>query len=146
MRLIKRKKVNAEERRRILSEIREILQREEPVIFAYLYGSFARENEFNDIDVAVYFDESSFPDRYKLFDYSLRLATEVDLGISGYEVDLHPLNLASLSFKFWVITDGELIFNKSIGRLIEFQTKTRDIYFDFFPHRQFYYHKIVLGE
>jgi predicted nucleotidyltransferase len=35
-------------------EIKNILQEEKHIIFAYIYGSFAYSDRFNDIDIAIY--------------------------------------------------------------------------------------------
>jgi|GEM_PF-3789785 len=41
----------------ILEKVQSVLNTREEVIFAYLFGSFAEEVSFWDIDIAVYCDE-----------------------------------------------------------------------------------------
>jgi len=142
MKILKRHRITHSERDTIIRRIREFLGKE-PVLFAYLYGSFASENEFNDIDLAVYLDEEAFSDDQEIFDRALSLSARLDV---GYEVEVHPLNLVPLSYRFCVINKGQLIYEGDRRSRIEFEVRTRDLYFDFRPHREFYFRRIVLGE
>ena len=91
-------------------------------------------------------NENYFKTDYEIFKYELNLSAKITLCIEGFEVDIKTLNIAPLSFKFKVITSGNLLFTKDKPKLVEFETKTRDFYFDFLPHSEFFYRKIVLGE
>lgn len=42
----------------IVEKIKKVLEEQKEVIFAYLFGSFKDFHKFNDIDIAVYCDES----------------------------------------------------------------------------------------
>jgi predicted nucleotidyltransferase len=42
------------EREKILSLIKEVLNRDGRTIFAYAYGSFVKEESFRDIDIGIY--------------------------------------------------------------------------------------------
>lgn len=55
------------------------------------------------------------------------------------------LNFAPLSFKFDVITNGVLLFSKQEIASIEFECRTRDLFFDFIPHLNFYYKKLIMN-
>ncbi|MFQ6042757.1 MAG: nucleotidyltransferase domain-containing protein [Candidatus Poribacteria bacterium] len=127
----------------ILSELAEILKAEESVVFAYAYGSFVEKDGFNDIDIGIYLAEEIFQSDDALFKYGLRLAAKVDLALKGYEVDAQILNFAPLSFRFRVINAGRLLFSMDERQRIQFETRTRDFYFDFLPHRRLLYRKIV---
>jgi len=54
MKDLSRKKLEEKEKDLLISQLRELLSGKEPVLFAYLYGSFLGEGFFRDIDVAVY--------------------------------------------------------------------------------------------
>jgi len=146
MKLIKRHHANEKQKQDILSKLAEILKVEASAVFAYAHGSFVKKNGFNDIDIGIYLSEEKFQSDDVLFKYGLRLAAKVDLAIEGYEVDVQTLNLVPLSFRFRVINTGRLLFSQNERQRIEFETKTRDFYFDFLPHRRLLYRKMVLGE
>ena len=146
MTVLPRKKLDQREKDLLISQLRELLSGKEPVLFAYLYGSFLKEGFFRDIDVAVYFDSRPFEDSSDMFNYSLSLSAECDLATSGVTFDLRPLNLAPLPFRFDVVTQGRVFYTRDEERQVDFEARTRSLYFDFLPHLRFYYRNIVLGE
>jgi predicted nucleotidyltransferase len=146
MRTLRRKNLNQREKDRLISQIRKLLLAKEPVLFAYIYGSFLSEEFFRDIDLAVYFDATAFRGIDDMFKYSLALSAECDLATSGVTFDLRPLNLAPLPFKFDVVTHGRIIYARDQECQVDFEVHTRNLYFDFLPHLRFYFRKIVLGE
>ena len=146
MTVLPRKKLDQREKDFLISQLRELLSGKEPVLFAYLYGSFLKEGFFRDIDVAVYFDSRPFEDSSDIFNYSLSLSAECDLATSGVTFDLRPLNLAPLPFRFDVVTQGRVFYTRDEERQVDFEARTRSLYFDFLPHLRFYYRNIVLGE
>jgi len=146
MTVLPRKKLDQREKDLLISQLKELLSGKEPVLFAYLYGSFLEEGFFRDIDVAVYFDSRAFKDSSDMFNYSLALSAECDMATSGVTFDLRPLNLAPLPFRFDVMTKGRIFCTRDEARQVDFETRTRSLYFDFLPHLRFYYRNIVLGE
>lgn len=130
----------------LISEVAALLLGKEPVLFAYLYGSFLGDGPFRDMDVGVYLDFHSFKNPEEMFQYSLALGAECDLAFSGVTIDLRPLNLAPLPFQFEVVTRGQVLFAKDEERQIEFEVRIRSLYFDFVPHLKLHYKRIVLGE
>ncbi|MDZ7260887.1 MAG: nucleotidyltransferase domain-containing protein [candidate division KSB1 bacterium] len=143
---MKRKNIDEQERNRILSELKTVLQNERPISFACLYGSFNEGNQFNDIDLAIYVNEAHFPDKDTIFQYQLSLGAKADLALRKYEVDLRILNLAPLTFRFNVVNHGALLFYRDWSKVVQFVTRTRDLYFDFRPYIDFFYQKIVLEQ
>ena len=146
MRLKLRKNLAQREKDLLISQLRKLLSGKEHVLFAYLYGSFLEEKFFQDIDVAVYFDPSGFQDSNDIFTASLSLSAECDLATSGVSFDLRPLNLAPLPFRFDVVSNGRIIYARDEGRQVDFEVRTRSLYFDFLPHLKYYFRSIVLGE
>lgn len=147
MRVLKKKKITSEQKKGIIDAIKDFLNKDKKVLFAYLYGSFAEGNKFNDIDLAVYFDEEQFRERSEIFDYGLKYSFWLeDIIGNHFMIDLHPLNITPLSFRFAVITKGKLFQVKDDDKRVDFEVLTRDLYFDFQPHFQYYYRTAVLGE
>jgi predicted nucleotidyltransferase len=146
MKTLPRKHLNQKDKDLLISKIRKLLLERESVLFAYIYGSFLSEEFFRDIDLALYFDSTAFQGSYDMFTYCLTLSAECDLATSGVMFDLRPLNLAPLPFKFDVVTNGRIIYARDEECPVDFEVRTRSLYFDFLPHLRFYFKRIVLGE
>jgi len=91
--------------RQIIGAIAKYLNAIDSVIFAYIFGSFARGEDFSDIDVAIYlrdnFDKSPLEIEFEMEDRIEEL--------TGHPVDVRILGRAPISFVFQVIKDGLLI-------------------------------------
>jgi hypothetical protein len=146
MKVLSRKKLDQQEKDLLISQLRQVLAGKEPVLFAYLYGSFLGEGFFQDIDVAVYFDSRALKDSSDMFNYSLALSAECDMVTTGVTFDLRPLNLAPLPFRFDVVTQGRVLYTRDEELRVDFEARTRSLYFDFLPHLRLYFRSIVLGE
>ena len=104
-----------------------------PVLFAYLYGSYAggAVHPFSDLDIAVYvegLDEKSCLD----LELSLGLLIEEKLD-HAVQSDIRALNHLPLVIRGKILTDGELVYSRSEERRIEFESQVRRSYFDFLP-------------
>jgi len=100
-----------------------------PLLFAYLYGSFAegKIKKLSDIDIAVYFrPELSKSER---FDLRLRLSSELS-GIYGKEVDVVSFNDASLSLAFEIIKKGKILFCADRNALVQKEYQIMKRYLD----------------
>ena len=128
----------------LISRITDLLLRQESVLFSYLYGSFLGAGPFRDIDVAAYADPTAFKSTDEMFNYGLSLAAKVDLAVTGVTVDLRLLNLAPTPFKFSVITTGKVIFTRDEQKRMDFEARTRNLYFDFLPHLKLHHRSLVL--
>ena len=146
MKVLSRKKLDQKEKDFLILQLRDLLVGKDPVVFAYLHGSFLGEGFFRDIDVAVYFDSRAFDDSSDMFNYSLSLSAECDMATTGVAFDLRPLNLAPLPFRFDVVTKGRVLYSRDEELRVDFEARTRSLYFDFLPHLRFYFRNIVLGE
>lgn len=144
MQALKRYTLNPAGRATVISDIAAFLDNEEAILFAYVYGSFCGEDGFNDIDVAVYVNETAIAKDNRL-DYQLGLAVRLERELKQYPIDIRIVNNAPLSFRFSVITHGDLIYAKDEKARVLFEAMTRSLYFDFKPHAQFYYQQMVAG-
>lgn len=107
------------------------------ISLAYLYGSAAVGNlsPFSDVDIALVADQE-LPPKERL---KLMLGVEVELadrcGIRN--ADVRIINDAPLVFRGRVVCNGILLYAPDEAARIEFETKTRDAYFDYLPvHRR----------
>ncbi|MFW6230155.1 MAG: type VII toxin-antitoxin system MntA family adenylyltransferase antitoxin [Halanaerobium sp.] len=116
-----------------MEKIKNYLFKREEIIFAYLYGSMAREtaNRLSDIDIAIYIEKSKKP-ASGTFGYRSELIAELQ-SLVKREVDLIILNEISLSLAFNVLKEGKLLFTKSDKRRINFHESIMRRYLDFLP-------------
>ncbi|MBE9504155.1 MAG: hypothetical protein IME96_08275, partial [Proteobacteria bacterium] len=133
MRLLKNLKVTEKEQKEVICNIEAFLNQEKSVLYSYIYGSFIEGKGFNDIDIAIYVDEESMSED-NLLQCQLELGVKLETLLQKYPIDCRLLNQAPLSFRFSVITEGELIFSRNENKRISFETLTRSRYFDFKPH------------
>jgi hypothetical protein len=131
----------------ISAQIKDFLLEQPAVLFAYVHGSFAEGRPFRDVDVATYVDPGAYGTGEELFAYSLRLGAETDLAVPGITIDVKLLNEAPIPFQFRVISNGHVLFSRDENTRVEFETRTRVLYFDFHPHRKVYRRELLgLGD
>lgn len=109
---------------------------ENQVLFAYLFGSQAtgKANFESDIDLAVYLNE----DCKDLFKRRLFLIERFQ-DVLKKNVEVIILNeQRSILFKFVIIKEGKVIFEKNHGKRVDFELKTMEEYYDFQPFLEAY--------
>ncbi len=114
------------ERAEAQAKLRGLLEQKEEIIFAYLHGSFVESLPFNDIDLAVYVDQSKVPDA---FGYEMDLSVELTMALH-FPVDVHVLNDAPLGFQHSVL-QGEAILVRDEGFLTDFIERVAREYMDY---------------
>ncbi|MCD6484985.1 MAG: nucleotidyltransferase domain-containing protein [Candidatus Odinarchaeota archaeon] len=105
-------------RKQVISKLKEILEPDENILFAYLFGSLARgqTHTYSDIDVAVYV-KTLTPDEYLRIFKKLSRSFEKD-------IDLIMLNDAPPLLRHKVIYEGVLIFCKDSKLHYKFVSST----------------------
>lgn len=122
-----------------MENITKVLEKEHEVLFAYIFGSYAKgiQNEKSDIDIAVYLKDENILEKDPLF--PSRLAIKIEKILTGKKtVDVRVLNGSTLRFKNQVLRYGKLLFSKDEKKRIEFETFSLDHYYDFKPHLDMY--------
>jgi len=124
----------------------EVLNKRSEVLFAYIHGSSLYSNKPRDIDIAVFL----YPERYKEIDrtgeMSIGFAIPMEMELEkllGAKVEVQVLNRAPLSFRYRVITRGELIIDKDSNVRSDFESLSRVEYFDFRPRREEYLREAI---
>lgn len=104
-----------------------------PVLFAYLYGSYATGDvhPFSDLDIGVYIDDVS-DINYLELELSLSLEIDVKIG-SGVRAEVRIINNLPLVIMGNIITEGSLIYSMNENVRVDFETQVRKAYFDFLP-------------
>jgi len=95
----------SEDRQKIAESVRSILASSEDIVFAYVYGSFARGESVRDLDVALYTTE----DKDFLFAIDIAVLLRRD---TGFEVDVTVMNHAPVALQFAILRDGVLLLSK----------------------------------
>jgi predicted nucleotidyltransferase len=114
------------ERTEAQAKLKELLEPREEIIFAYLHGSFVEGLPFNDIDLAVYVDQSKVPDT---FDYEMDLSVKLTMALH-FPVDVRVLNDAPLGFQHSVL-QGEAILVRDEEVLTDFIERVAREYMDY---------------
>jgi len=89
-----------------LKQLKDHLYQKEEIIFAYIYGSVARnqDTKLSDIDITIYIDEDKRPEAGP-FGYRSELITELQ-PLAGNDIDLIILNEASNLLAYNVFKEG----------------------------------------
>jgi len=121
-----------------VESIIKVLENERDILFAYLFGSYAKgtQNEKSDIDIAVYLIDEEILEKYPL--YTSRLAIRIENILEKKKVDVRILNGSTLRFRNQVLMHGKLLHSKDEKKRIEFETSSLDKYYDFKPHIDMY--------
>lgn len=125
----------------LLSRMRNYFTKQPLVLLAYLYGSYAKgsEREDSDIDVAILVDEK------KGNSLTVQLDATADLSkLLGREVEVQNLGAVDVAFAHRVLSEGKLIFARSIDYKIAYETYILRQYFDLKPFYDAFYE--TLGE
>ncbi len=122
-----------------MENIKEVLEKEDEVLFAYLFGSYAKgtQKEGSDIDIAIYLRDDTILERDPL--YPSRLGIKIEKNLNGKSrVDVRLLNGSTLRFINQVLRYGKLLHSRDEGKRIEFETSSLARYYDFKPHLEMY--------
>ncbi|MCD6521485.1 nucleotidyltransferase domain-containing protein [Candidatus Calescamantes bacterium] len=122
----------------LLSELKERLEKEKDIIFAYIIGSYAKGKRcpLSDFDIAVYIENNQ-----EIFDRKISLNSLITDILKTDEVDLIILNEASPLFIHHSLRNGKLLFSKDEKKRISFLVKNLKEYFDM----QYYYERFKKG-
>ena len=94
-----------EEQQRITQTVRETLLSHEHLVFAYVYGSFARGEPWRDLDVALYTREAQ--ETFIALDLAVALQEA-----TGFDADVTVMNKAPVALQFAIFRDGQLLFSR----------------------------------
>jgi predicted nucleotidyltransferase len=122
-----------------VENITKVLEKEPEVLFAYLFGSYAKgvQDEKSDIDIAIYLRDETLLERDPL--YPSRLAIKIEKALTEKRtVDVSVLNGSTLRFRSQVLRYGKLLHSKDEKKRIEFETSSLAQYYDFKPHLEMY--------
>jgi len=111
-------RLSEHEKEKILEIIREVLEQEDKVLLAIVFGSFVELESFRDIDIAVYSLDSSL-------DYIVSLSIKLELKLD-IPIDIVPLTEIDTYFRYYVLTRGKVILEKVPGLYEALLRQTED--------------------
>lgn len=100
--------LDREEKRRRVGHLKKILESQDEIAFAYLFGSFLGDLPFHDLDVGIYTEGIKEAEGTP---YAFRLTERLSTGLQ-LSVDVRLLNFAPVTFLYHVLR-GELIYEKN---------------------------------
>lgn len=109
--------------------------RDRPVALAYLYGSAAigLTTPLSDIDVALVISPDADLDAYRRVLLELDIQGDIEHRCGIANVDVRSIDRAPLRVQGKVLTQGTLLYARSDAFRIDYETRTRKLYFDFRP-------------
>lgn len=114
-----------------LGEINEVLKGHDEILFAYLYGSFAKgeQKKGSDVDIAVFLKKGFKKGHF----YEVELALEIEKKTKLKNVEVVVLNNKGIRFLNQVLRYGKLIFSINDKERINFETSITKKYIDLKP-------------
>jgi len=112
----------------LISKALTYLQSMPDIIFAYLFGSFAKGKNFplSDVDIAVYLKEPSDIQEKKME----ILGTLIDI-LQTDEIDLVALNCAALPLRMRILENKKVVVDREPFLRHHYESLTMREYFDF---------------
>lgn len=125
----------------IKKDIATLCEKEQAIMAAYLFGSYAEERQkiSSDLDVALLLNEKEM-DSFPLLSFISNLERKV-----GLNADVVILNNAGEILKFEIRRHGLLVFERTRERRIQFEMKSRKYYEDFLYLHKKYVRKVLYG-
>ena len=104
-------------------------EKKKSILFAYLFGSYAKNTltKLSDVDIGVYIDPASPRPAYG---YEAEIIAELMLVLKRNDIDVVVLNKAPIFLRYQVINYGELLFSRSDDLDTQFRFETYRDYFD----------------
>lgn len=119
------------EKKKLISVVSDVLQEEQDVVFAYMYGSFMTDSICRDIDIFIFIS-----DRKESFTYASVIKEKVFDAVRGKgfghldidDFDVRILNDAPYDFAINILTDGSLIADKDAEIRTDYIERISDEY------------------
>jgi predicted nucleotidyltransferase len=125
------------QREAILNRLRQALEAQPQVVFAYVHGSFLEDRPFHDVDLAVYLEQM---DEREISLLALEFASTLEKSLSLTHcphppLDVQVLNRAPLGFRYQVC-HGRLLFSRDEELRTRWVEHTVYRYLDLKPLRE----------
>jgi len=133
-----KRQISITEKESLIIKIVEILsENAEEIVAAYIFGSFATELLFSDIDIGLLMTNTPL----SALNLELNIESELERK-TKYRVDVRVLNQAPIAFVQNVIRNGRLIVDNAPNFRADFEGITLKKYFDFSRFRRRYLEEV----
>jgi len=112
---------------KIIKKIKNLVQNQDEIIFAYIFGSFIEEENFHDIDIAIYLNENKTSAKSTF--YEIELSNQIE-NITSIPIDIIRLNSA-LDAIVYRASKGLLIKNSNDNLRVNYITTCWKKYWDY---------------
>lgn len=136
---MRKRRLSREERGYLIERIAATLKEKEYVLFAYIFGSFALGESFNDIDVGIFISGERLNSPLRL---ELEMERELENAVR-IPVDIRIINNAPPSFIYNVLKSGLVIVDNNKSLRADFEGLVYKKYFDFQHLRNEYLREII---
>lgn len=136
---MKKKQIPQSEKQKLVKEIASQIEKRENIMFAYIFGSFVREERFSDIDIGIFCENSEKIDSLR---FELELEGEIN-SLTKFPVDVRIINHAPLSFAYHVIKEGMVIKDEDSDLRSDFEGMIFKKYGDFSIYRKRYLREVI---
>lgn len=121
----------SQEKKHIEDAITDFLSHKDEVLFSYIFGSFVGKDNYHDIDVAVYLNDTFDKNDLMEFPYGYESGLISALNLLVREnIDFIVINNAQLTLQKKIIEHGILLFSKDERKRIHFENYIRKLFID----------------
>ncbi len=128
----------AKEKNEIINRISEFFRRDRIVSLAYIYGSFIKRQQVQDMDICVLCKPEDTKTLSAFYPFSLGNKLETCIEPFRIEIDVKLLNEMPAWFRFNVLKSGFCIYESDPLTRIRFEKATMREYLDLKPQMEFY--------
>jgi len=117
---------------KFLEMIKEVIERDQEVLFAYLYGSFVYADLLGgDIDLAVYLKSADIKTYVRKEE---ELTYNITIKLHAGKIDLRILNVLPLLLQYNILKEGILLFVRDERERVDFETRVMERFFELKPY------------
>jgi len=115
----------------IENKVKHFLYNRPEISFAYIFGSFIQNENYHDIDIAIYLYKDFDKNDFKKFPYGYEsnMISELTLLVKK-KIDFIVMNNADISLQQRIINKGFLLFSKDDRIRISYENLIRKLYID----------------
>jgi predicted nucleotidyltransferase len=121
----------------LLKILKEVMKKEQEVLFVYLYGSYVHnlKDSGSDIDVAVYLKHSNVNVSIKKEE---ELTHILITKLHTDKIDLRILNTLPFLLQYQIIKEGIPVFVREESERVDFETRVMNRFFELKPYLEEY--------
>ena len=126
----------------VLDIIREVIEKDQEVLFAYLYGSYVYADlPGADIDLAVYLKIGDIKPCVKKEE---ELTAILAIKLHTERIDLRILNVSPFLLQYNILKERVLIFSRDEAERVDFETRVMERFFELKPYLDEYKRMLLL--